>query len=240
MFKRLTLTLKAKISHLLDRAEDPAEILDYGYQTQVERLNGLRRDLADLVTAKKRVAQLRDRRQDRFQRLESNARRALELGREDLARQALERKLVVGEELLGLDQQVSELEYQQAQMVAREREARARLEQFRARKEVTKAQYAAAKAQLAISEAAAGLSSQLQDAGLRIERTMDRVEGMNARADAIQELERAGTLDPIGTGEDDIDRQLRELTSGGSVDAQISRMKLELGRGRPSSPPAQD
>jgi phage shock protein A len=236
MFKRLKLSLKAKFSRLLDRAEDPGEILDYSYERQVEQLHSTRRDVADLVTAKKRVAQQRDRRQDQFLKLQSSARQALELGREDLARQALERKRLVGQELADLNQQVSDLEDQQAQMVARGREARARVERFRSRKEVTKAQYAAAKAQLAISEAVAGLSSQLREAGLRIERTMDKVEGMNARADAMQELESAGTLAPVGTGEDDIDRQLRELSSGASVEAEISRMKLELNRGQSSSP----
>ena len=192
MFTRLTLSLKAKFSRLLDRAEDPAEMLDYSYERQVEQLHGMRRDVAELVTAKKRVTQQRDRRQDQFLKLDSSARKALELGREDLTRQALERKRLVGQELVGLNQLVSDLEHQQAQMIARERETRARVERFRSRKEVTKAQYAAAKAQLAISDAVVGLSSQLREAGLRIERTMDRVEGMNARADAIQELEAAG------------------------------------------------
>lgn len=237
MFKRLKLFLNAKLSRLLDRAEDPAEILDYSYQRQVEQLHGMRRDVADLVTAKKRVAQQRDRQQDQFLKLQTGARKALELGREDLARQALERKRLVGQELVGLNQQVSELEHQQAQMVERQREARARVKRFRSRKEVTKAQYAAAKAQVAISEAISGLTSQLRETGLSIERTMDKVEGMNARAGAMQELESAGTLAAIGSGEDDIDRQLRELGSGASIDAEISRMRLELNRGLSSSPP---
>jgi phage shock protein A len=237
MFKRLKLFLNPKLSRLLDRAEDPAEILDYSYQRQVEQLHGMRRDVADLVTAKKRVAQQRDRQQDQFLKLQTGARKALELGREDLARQALERKRLVGQELVGLNQQVSELEHQQAQMVERQREARARVKRFRSRKEVTKAQYAAAKAQVAISEAISGLTSQLRETGLSIERTMDKVEGMNARAGAMQELESAGTLAAIGSGEDDIDRQLRELGSGASIDAEISRMRLELNRGLSSSPP---
>jgi phage shock protein A len=237
MFKRLKLFLNPKLSRLLDRAEDPAEILDYSYQRQVEQLHGMRRDVADLVTAKKRVAQQRDRQQDQFLKLQTGARKALELGREDLARQALERKRLVGQELVSLNQQVSELEHQQAQMVERQREARARVKRFRSRKEVTKAQYAAAKAQVAISEAISGLTSQLRETGLSIERTMDKVEGMNARAGAMQELESAGTLAAIGSGEDDIDRQLRELGSGASIDAEISRMRLELNRGLSSSPP---
>lgn len=237
MFDRLKLTLNAKFSRLLDRAEDPVEILDYSYTRQVEQLYGMRRDVADLVTAKKRVAHQRDRRRAQFLKLDAGARKALELGREDLARQALERKRLVGQDLFGLDQLVSDLERQQAQMLARGREARARVERFRSDKELVKARYTAAKAQLAISDAVAGLSSQLREAGLRIERAMEQAEEMNLRADVIQELESTGVLAEIGTGEDDIDRQLRLLRSGGSVDAEISRLKHELARVKPGNPP---
>ena len=66
MFNRLSLTLKAKFSRLLDRAESPAEILDYSYEQQLEQLYGMRRDVADLVTAKQRVMHHRDRRRARF------------------------------------------------------------------------------------------------------------------------------------------------------------------------------
>jgi phage shock protein A len=235
MFKRLTLNLNARFSRLLDRAEDPVEILDYSYELQVEQLYGLRRDVADLVTAKKRVEHQRDRRQAQFLKLDAGARKALALDREDLARQALERKRLVGQELVGLNQLVSDLERQQAQMVAHGREARSRVERFRLRKELAKAQYAAAKAQLAISDAVTGLYSQVREAGLKIERAVEKAEDMRVRAEVIEELEGAGTLAAIGTGEDDIDRQLREWSSGGSIDAQIARMKLELDRGQSST-----
>jgi phage shock protein A len=230
MAKRLKLSLRAKLSRLLDRAEDPGEILDYSYELRVEQLYGMRRDIADLATAKKRLARLRDGRQDQFLKLSANARTALEFGREDLARQALERKRLVGQELVGLNQQVSELERQQTQMVTRGREARATLERFRVRKEVTKAQYAAARTQLAISDTVAGVSSQLREAGLWIERTNQEVQERNLQADVREELERTGVLTPIGAGEDDLDRQLRQLGSGESVDNELSRMKRGLNR----------
>lgn len=237
MFNRLTLRLKARFSRLLDRADDPVEILDYSYERQVEQLYGLRRDIADLVTAKKRVVHQRDRRQDQFRKLDAGARKALEFGREDLARQALERKRLVGQELVGLDQLVSDLERQQVQMVAHGREYRSRIERFRSHKEVATARYAAAKAQLVISDAVAGLSSQLREVGVRIERAREKAEDINVRASVIEELEGSGVLAAIGTGEDDIDRQLREVSSGASIDAELARMKLEVDRGKSSSPP---
>ena len=35
---RMSTVIKAKVSRMLDRAEDPSETLDYGYQKQVELL----------------------------------------------------------------------------------------------------------------------------------------------------------------------------------------------------------
>ncbi|HTA14275.1 MAG TPA: PspA/IM30 family protein, partial [Solirubrobacteraceae bacterium] len=55
-----------------------------------------------------------------------------------------------------------------------------------------------------------------------------------ARADAVSELEAAGTFDDItalGSGEDDIDRQLKELSSKSEVDDDLAKMKAELGSG---------
>ena len=52
---RMSTVVKAKISHLLDRAEDPAETLDYSYEKQLEQLQNVKRGIADIVTAKKRL-----------------------------------------------------------------------------------------------------------------------------------------------------------------------------------------
>jgi phage shock protein A len=50
----------------------------------------------------------------------------------------------------------------------------------------------------------------------------------------VQELEAAGTfedLTALGPGEDDIDRQLRQLSSTSEVDSELAKMKAELGGG---------
>jgi phage shock protein A len=60
---------------------------------------------------------------------------------------------------------------------------------------------------------------------------------MKARADAVSELEAAGTfedLTQLGPAEDDIDRQLRELSSTSVVDDELAKMKSELGSGAPA------
>jgi phage shock protein A len=72
-----------------------------------------------------------------------------------------------------------------------------------------------------------------------MQRAMDKTEGMRARASAMEELEAAGAFDDnltLTAGQDDIDRQLHELTSGSQVDDDLAKLKAELGSG--SSAPA--
>jgi phage shock protein A len=48
---RISTLAKAKISHMLDRAEDPAEMLDYAYERKLEDLQDVNKGIADVVTA---------------------------------------------------------------------------------------------------------------------------------------------------------------------------------------------
>jgi phage shock protein A len=236
---RMSTVVKAKISKLLDRAEDPAETLDYSYQKQIELLQNVKKGIADVVTSKKRLQLQEEKLQQQVVKLDTQARQALSAGQEDLARQALERKNVIQSELQGLDTQITQLEQQQEQMTASEQKLRTKLEQFRSKKEVIKAQYSAAEAQVKISEAATGVGEEMADVGLAMQRAVDKTENMKARADAVQELEAAGTfedLTALGSGPDDIDRQLAALSSSSEVDSELAKMKAELGSG--SSAPA--
>ena len=236
---RFSTTVKAKISKMLDRAEDPAETLDYGYQKQVELLQDVKKGIADVVTSKKRLQMQQDKLKQQVVKLDTQARQALSQGREDLARMALERKNIAQTEMQSLDSQVAELEQQQEQLTANEKKLRQKVEAFRTKKEVIKAQYSASEAQVRISEAASGVGEQMADLGLAMQRAEDKVEGMRARAHAVEELEAAGTFDDItalGSGQDDIDKQLSQLTSGAEVDSELAKMKAELGSGGGEAP----
>lgn len=198
MASRLRTLIKAKLSGLLDRAEDPGELLDYGYERQMEQLIGLRNAILELVTAKKRLERQAEQRRADVARLEAGARRALELGNDELARRAIERKLTMTAELIALVGEVSDLEAQQAKLIASARVNRGRLDRVRTQKEIVKATYSATQAQLAAGESAADLSAQLADVGSATRRMQDQVDEISVRASALEELERAGLLDLPG------------------------------------------
>src|ERR687893_1004361 len=234
MSGRFSTVIKAKINKMLDKAEDPGETLDYSYQAQLQNLQNVKKGIADVVTAKKRLQMQAEKLEQNVVKLDTQARQALSAGKEDLARMALERKTVAQTELQSLDSQIAELEDQQQKLTESEQRLRTKVEAFRTKKEVIKAQYNAAEAQVRISEAATGVGEEMADVGLAMQRALDKTESMRARAGAMEELEASGAFDDnltLTSGQDDIDRQLHELTSQSAVDDDLARMKAELGQG---------
>src|SRR6266542_3548785 len=92
LWQRFRAIFGAKVSKALDRAENPSETLDYSYEQQLTLLQNVKRGIADVVTAKKRLQMQQTTLEQSVVKLETQARQALAGGREDLARQALERK----------------------------------------------------------------------------------------------------------------------------------------------------
>jgi phage shock protein A len=232
LFDRMALVIKSKLNRLLDRAEDPSETLDYSYEEQLKLLQNVKRGIADVVTAKKRLQLQADKLEQGLVKLETQARDALAAGREDLARQALERKTLAQRQLQDLDVQVQQLESQQEKLTASERQLNAKIEAFRSQKEVIKAQYSAAEAQVRIGEAATGIGEQMADTGLAIQRAKDKTEQMQARAGAVEELIEAGALEDFTAGDQtQLDRELAQIAAGQQVDAELERLKSEVGAG---------
>jgi phage shock protein A len=237
---RIETLTKAKISHLLDRAEDPAETLDYAYNQQMEDLQKVKQGIADVVTAKKRLQIQEDQLKQQADKLQEQARAALAAGQEDLARTAIERKQLIVGETSSLDQQVADLESQQQKLIDAERNLQTKVEQFRSKKEVIKAQYSASEAQVQISEAATGIGDHMADLGEAMQRAIDKSDQMQARASAVEELQAAGTFDDltsIGPPQDDIDKQLEQLGAKNAVDDELAQMKAQLGSGAAAEAP---
>ena len=233
---RLSTVVKSKISKQVDRAGNPSETLDYAYQRQVENLQNVKKGIADIVTAKKRLALQQQQLGEQGAKLDAQAREAMSAGREDLARAALERKQLTVQEVGSLDQQIAQLDSEQGKLIESEKQLEAKTEQFRSKKEVIKAQYSAAEAQVQFSEAATGVGDSMADVGMAMQRALDKTETMKARAEAVDELQAAGTfedLTALGAGEDDVDRQLDQLGAKSAVDDEFARLKAEVQAGAP-------
>jgi phage shock protein A len=223
--------IRAKFNALLNRAENPSETLDYSYEKQLTSLQNVKRGVADVVTAKKRLELQTQQLEQNVVKLDTQARQAVAAGREDLARQALERKSAIQQQLQDLDTQVKQLADQQQKLVDSQKQLEAKVEQFRSQKEVIKAQYSAAEAQVRIGEAATGIGRDMDNTGLAIQRAKDKTEQMQARASAIDELVTAGDLQELGSDKTQLDRELSQLASQQQVDQELEQLKAEVGSG---------
>src|SRR5712691_2472282 len=130
--------LKANFSKLLDRAENPSETLDYSYEEQLRQLQNVKRGIADVATAKKRLELQYTSMQQQVDKLDGQARDAVTANREDLAREALTRKAAIQGQLASIMDQGQQLEAQQQKLVEGEKTLSSKVESFRTQKEVIK------------------------------------------------------------------------------------------------------
>ncbi len=128
VMKRVSMIFRAKANKALDRMEDPRETLDYSYQTQLELLQKVRRGVADVATSRKRVELQINQLQQSSDKLDRQARDALAVGREDLARDALTRKAGVQSQLSDLNMQYTSLQGEEEKLTGASQRLQAKVE----------------------------------------------------------------------------------------------------------------
>ena len=232
IFQRISLIFRSKTDKALDKFEDPRETLDYSYQRQLDLLQKVRRGVADVATSRKRVELQANGLNTQVDKLTQQAQKALEVGREDLAREALTRRSGIQQQLNDLQAQHAQLQGEEEKLVRASQRLQAKVDAFRTKKETIKATYSAAEAQTKINEAFAGISSELGDVGLAVQRAEDKTAQMQARAGAIDELVASGALEDVSsTGKDNLTLELERMASQSQVDDELAKMRLELGSG---------
>jgi phage shock protein A len=97
MLARIRRILRANINDMLERAEDPAKMLNFLILEMQETLEQAQEEVAAAMAAEARLALLAEEAEASAQQWEGRARRAVEHGEDELAREALRRKLAAAE-----------------------------------------------------------------------------------------------------------------------------------------------
>lgn len=205
--------------------EDPAVTLE-------RTLGILERELAEAgeslgaVAAIRRDLEMRRTRADEMvARLTGQAERAIALGRDDLARQALAARWKAERSRDELQESLAEVDRQQAALEAARDALRQKTEQFRARKAEMDARLSAAEAQLRLQEAMASVSGEVAAVTRAQGRLEEHLEATRARTEALAELAPLGTA--IGGQEDPLEREIAHLERAQRVDREMARLKQE-------------
>ncbi len=230
LLSRLTATIKAKLSKLLDMFEDPRETLDYSYKRQLELQADVKRGVANVITARKRLELQKNKLEANVQRLNGQAREAVTAGRDDLASIALQRKMDMIAQADALTQQIEDLQRQEDKLSDTARKLDVKIEQFRTEKETIKAQYSAAEAKVKIQEATTGIGEEMTDVGYAVQRARDKTEEMQARSEAIDTMVAQGTLEDVLGNRDLVEQELEKIKSDAAVKRELETLKQEVAR----------
>jgi phage shock protein A len=231
LFQRAHDILAAKTNKALDAAEKPDEMLDLSYEQMLDHLTKVRQALVTVAASRKQIELQEQQLQHSADHLQDQAKAALAVGKEDLAREALQRKAAAQGQIDGMEAQHQQLAEEQEKLEQTLAALQQRVNQFRTQKETLKAQYTAASAEASVNESVAGISSTLGDSGAALQRAQDKIATMQARAGALDELLQSGVLEDVGGDTDDIQRELDEAGASADVDRELAALKAQIGPG---------
>jgi phage shock protein A len=244
-FKRASDIVEAKINNFLNRAENPNDTLDLSYEKMLSGLQETRRNMADVVTEQKSLEHQMEAAQLEIQHCDSDARMAVQVNRDDLAKAALAAKQAALQKLQMLQQAHDHIVQQSQKLIAYQKQLQDRINQFRVQKEVMKSQYSAAQAQVKVSESISGIGKNFDDVGDALQRAKDKSDKMQARADALDSLSDSGALpDPLDS-RTQTERDLDNLRATAGVDDELAKLKASMapkalgdGTEKPATSPA--
>ena len=228
IIQRFKAIFQAKANSYVDQMEDPKASLDYSLTKLEESRKQITRSLIDVSAAKRRLEGQRDQFAATSRKYDGQAQAAIQAGREDLARTALERKQDAISRQNELEANIVNLERQEENLKQSQANLERKIVLFRSKKEELKAIYDSSKAQIRVQEAITGISEDLADVGNTIQRAESRIREMQSRSDAIEGLIAEGVLTDVLEGDkDDIDRELERIGREQAVEEELTRLKME-------------
>ena len=231
-FSRIRDIFRSKANKALDKMEDPRDTLDLSYEKQLEQLQKVRRGVADVATARKRIELQAQGLQKQADKLQGQAKAALEQGNEDLAREALSRRAALGEQLAELKTQHDQISEQEQKLVADlpgAADPGGALPHPEGDDEGLATPRPRPRPRWA--RRSRGSPTPCGSAGATMQRAQDKIASMQARAGAIDELLASGALDDLTHPVDDIQKELDKVSATSQVDNELAALKAELGTG---------
>jgi phage shock protein A len=225
--RRVAELYEVKVNGLLDRAEDPREMLDYSYARQQDFLRDMRDAAVDLGASRNRAAAQEDELRRSAGRLRTQAEQAIAAGHDDLGRDALRLR---GETIAHADDLAAEqaqLRADQDRLAEATRRLEARLRALAYQKEALKAAYTAAEAQAAAE--AVVLFGGAREAADAERRAAEQTEGLHARARVLRDQADRWQQPTPSLAADRIQEQLDAVSREAAVEEELARIKEQAG-----------
>ncbi len=217
--------LKKGTAAALAPAADPRQTPQSAQQKQKVLLAQVAAAIDDVIAARGRLEASAAGVRPRLPALEDQAREELRAGRRDMARLALQRRVIAQGELQTLEQQLADVEREEVALTNVQQRLSAQIEAFATRQEVIRARYSAAEAQVRINEAVTGVSADFAGLTAALQRAEEKTQDLQARATAIDKLVQEGALEtlPEATNTDGL-----ALPEGDDIERQLTALEADL------------
>ncbi len=212
--------MRSNINALLDKAEDPAKMVDQYLLDLRKDLAEVKEDTAEVIANEKSAQRAVDECQAHIDKYANAARNALQAGNEADARKLLTSKQQYEAQLVSLLENLAAATANADKMRQLHNKLVDDIQALEMRKDAIKAKVSTAKAQDKIND--------LSAASERASSSMDAFARMEAKADKMLDAANAeADLNAAATSDEDL--AAKYAGGGTSVDDELAAMKAELG-----------
>ncbi len=215
--------ISANINDLLDKAEDPAKMVDQYLRDMMEDLAEVKQEAAGVMAEESRTKRLVDENAKEVSRYQELAKRALLAGNEDDARVLLSKKQELENTGASLQTAYAAAHENAVRMRQLHDKLVADISSLNTRKAAIKAKVAVAKTQEKVNQI--GASGEKAKAAMSaFDRMEQKADRMLDEANAMAELSE-GAADPA----DALEEKYRKADASASVEAELADLKNKLG-----------
>lgn len=215
--------ISANLNDLLDRAEDPAKMIDHSLRKAVEQLAQVKEETAGIMAETKRCKRLVDDAEAEITKYDTLARKAIAAGNDDDARVFLGEKQEAEGNLARVKPAYEAAVENERKITAMYNKLVNDINEMKARQQSIKATVAVAKTQERVNDFNSA-SDSIKGARAAFDRMEEKANAMLDKASAKAELD----ADP-GKEIEDLEKKY-SAGSGLSVEDELARMKAEMGQ----------
>ena len=217
IFSRMSDVIKANINDLLDKAEDPEKMIKQMVLEMEESVNKATLSVAQSIANQKQIQRRLDKEQSNVNDWQLKAEQAIQAGRDDLAKAALEKKLVAQKNVNDLQPTFDTAKATADRLKSQLDQLKKKLDEARSRQNTLIARSNAAKAEKQLNQAMSGVGS---DAFSKFEKMESKVEQMESEAEAFGEL---------NSSDKSLEEEFANLSSP-DVDDELAKLKAQLNK----------
>lgn len=223
ILNRFNTIIKANINAVLDKAEDPAKMVDQYLIDLSEDLAEVKKETAGVIAQERHCQRLLDNNQQDINKYEGLARKALKAGNEDDARQFLAKKQQLEVKSESLKQSYEVAKSNADKMRQMHDKLTSDIVELKTRRAAIKAKVAVAKTQNRVNRVV-GSKTMAEGAISAFNRMEAKAEEMFDRANAEAELNETPT-DPM----QELENKYAVSAASASVNDELAALKKDMG-----------